>query len=331
LIARARWLAAAAIAAVLAALQGCASRGPILEQQLNAESPRQVDLGATPFFPQQQYQCGPAALAMVLAASGVGVTPDDLVGEVYIPERHGSLQPEMIAATRNYDRLAVILDPKLDAVLREVAAGNPVLVLQNLGVSAVPFWHYAVVVGFDSERDALILRSGTDARKRTSAHRFSYSWSLAKNWAVIVVSPDTVPVTTTPEACLTAAAGLEAAHRTDAALVAYRAAHERWPDDVTAVLGIGNAHYAAHRLAEAEGAYRAALALAEHNAVARNNLAQVLLDRGNPEAALSEIQRAQSDLTDSRFTDMLTATEADIRRVLATRAPERPDKRADDK
>jgi tetratricopeptide (TPR) repeat protein len=317
----ARWRLAVAIAALLAVLQGCASRGPVIEQHLNTASPRAFELAATPFFPQQQYQCGPAALATVLAASGVSVSPDDLVGEVYIPERRGSLQPEMIAATRNYDRLALVLDPNLETVLQEVAAGNPVLVLQNLGVAAVPFWHYAVVVGFDSQRDALILRSGKDARKRVSAHRFIYSWSLAKSWAVIVVRPDVIPVTATPEAFLTGAAGLEAAHRTEAALAAYRAAHARWPDDVTAVLGIGNAHYAAHRLPEAEGAYRAALAIAEHNAVARNNLAQVLLDRGDPEAALDEILRARSDLSDARFTDMLAATEAEIRRALATRAP----------
>lgn len=320
-----------AISALLAALQGCATHGPVIEQHLDAAAPRQIELDATPFFPQREYQCGPAALATVLAASGVSVTPDDLVGQVYIPERHGSLQPEMIAATRSYDRLAMVLDPNLDTVLREVAAGNPVLVLQNLGVASVPLWHYAVVVGFDSEGDTLILRSGEDAQKHISAHRFTYSWSLAKSWAVIVVRPETVPVTATPEAFLAAAAGLEAAHRTEAALAAYRAAHEHWPDDVTAVLGIGNAHYAAHRLPEAEGAYRAALALAEHNAVARNNLAQVLLDQGDPEAALGEILRARSDLSDARFADMLAATEAEIRRALATRAPESPDKRAGDK
>ena len=57
----------------------------------------------------------------------------------------------MIAATRGYDRLAVVLDSSLDVVLREVSAGIPVLVLQNLGVASLPLWHYAVVVGFDSE------------------------------------------------------------------------------------------------------------------------------------------------------------------------------------
>jgi peptidase C39-like protein/tetratricopeptide repeat protein len=331
LCSQARWTSAATIVALVAAIEGCAGRGPVIEPHLDAAAPRQIELEATPFFPQREYQCGPAALATVLAASGVAVTPDDLTARVYIPERRGSLQPEMIAATRGYDRLAVVLGSSLDVVLREVSAGNPVLVLQNLGVASLPLWHYAVVVGFDSSSDALILRSGEDDRKRISAHRFASSWSLARNWAVVVVRPDTIPVTATPDAFVAAAAGLEAAHRSEAALTAYRVARERWPGDVTALLGIGNISYAAHRLPEAEDAYRAVLAVAEHNAVARNNLAQVLLDKGEPDAALSEILRARADLSDSRLAPMLATTESDIRRVLATPAPERPDKRAGNK
>jgi hypothetical protein len=64
--------------------------------------------------------------------------------------------------------------------------------------------------------------------------------------------------------------------------------------------------------------------------VARNNLAQVLLDRGDPQAALGEIVRARSDLSDPRLAPMLATTESDIRRALATTPPERRDKRAGD-
>ena len=45
--------------------------------------PSTLELRDTPFFPQEEYQCGPAALATVLAASGVAVSPDDLTGKVY--------------------------------------------------------------------------------------------------------------------------------------------------------------------------------------------------------------------------------------------------------
>ncbi|HKK22781.1 MAG TPA: hypothetical protein VJ947_03765, partial [Pseudohaliea sp.] len=66
---------------VLLFLAGCASVGvPVASL-----APAAVELDATPFFPQQRYQCGPAALATVLSASGVPVEPAALVDEVYIP------------------------------------------------------------------------------------------------------------------------------------------------------------------------------------------------------------------------------------------------------
>ena len=312
----------------LAAATGCVSRGPLVAPGLEARAPRQVELTQTPFFPQREYQCGPAALATVLAASGVNVTPDELTPRIYIPQRHGSLQPEMIAATREYDRLAVALEPNVEALLQEVAAGNPVLVLQNLGVRAVPLWHYAVVVGFDAARDSLVLRSGEDARERTSARRFIYSWDLARNWALVVVRPDNIPATATAASFAAAAAGLEAAHRYDAALAAYRAAHQRWPEDTTALLGIGNVQYATGHLLDAEQAYRQVLALSEHDAVARNNLAQVLLERGDAQSALVEVLRARSELADQRLAPMLAATEAEVRSALATPALARPNEHA---
>ena len=123
------------------------------------------ELTRVPFFPQERYQCGPAALATVLAAADVPVTAEELVPRVYLPVRRGSLQTEMIAATRQYDRVPYVLDPTLDAIAGEIQAGRPVLVLQNLGLRSLPRWHYSVVVGVDARRRELILRSLYGDRK----------------------------------------------------------------------------------------------------------------------------------------------------------------------
>jgi hypothetical protein len=80
-------------------LGGCASGGPQLEAIDTLGYPERVELTDTPFFPQREYQCGPAALATVLAASEVSVTADALVPEVFLPGRQGSLQSELLAAT----------------------------------------------------------------------------------------------------------------------------------------------------------------------------------------------------------------------------------------
>ena len=69
----------------------------MLEDQWSAEMPAAIELESTPFYPQDDYQCGPAALATLLGAAGRPSSPEALVDEVYIPARRGSLEPEMIA------------------------------------------------------------------------------------------------------------------------------------------------------------------------------------------------------------------------------------------
>ena len=54
----------------------------------------------------------------------------------------------MVAAARSRIRGA-FLKGGIHSVLPEIAAGNPVLVLQNAGWSWLPVWHYAVVIGYD--------------------------------------------------------------------------------------------------------------------------------------------------------------------------------------
>ncbi|HCD05301.1 MAG TPA: bacteriocin/lantibiotic ABC transporter, partial [Methylophaga sp.] len=110
--------------------------------QLNQQAfePRMVELEDVPFFPQTQYQCGPAALATVMQYRGIDILPDTLTEQVYIPEKQGSLQIEMIAATRKQGLMPYPLAPDMEDLLTEVAAGNPVLVMQNLGYNWKPFW-----------------------------------------------------------------------------------------------------------------------------------------------------------------------------------------------
>lgn len=150
-------------------LTGCAS-APQTQQLLQTSSglPSHRELTDTPFFPQEQYQCGPAALATVLKHSGVETDASALIDEVYLPSRQGSLQIEILASSRRHNRLPFRIPPEMSALLEEIAAGNPVLVLQNLGLSWAPQWHYAVVVGFDLAHQEIILRSGTEARHRTN-------------------------------------------------------------------------------------------------------------------------------------------------------------------
>jgi hypothetical protein len=53
-----------------------------------------------PFYPQQEYFCGPTALSEVLNFYGNEYDPEKLVLEIFIPSKKGSLKIEMVSLTR---------------------------------------------------------------------------------------------------------------------------------------------------------------------------------------------------------------------------------------
>lgn len=271
--------------AVLFGLAGC---GLV---PLRIEAPAEpVELRDTPFFAQTEHHCGPAALATVLAAQGIAVTPEQLAPLIYTPGREGSLQAEMIAALRRYGRLPLRIAAQPEALIDALHAAYPVLVLQNLGLSRWPTWHYAVVVGYEPDGARFLLRSGTESRRQERARRFVGSWDRAQRWALVAATPDQVPSFATVEHWLAAAAPFESLGKRDVAETAYRAALVRWPDSALAWQALANVRYAANDKPEAERALREALRLAPDSVPARNNLANLLVERGCPRAARAQIE-----------------------------------------
>lgn len=266
-------------------LAGCAVARPVAFR-----APEQaLELAATPFFAQTEHHCGPAALATVLAADGLPVTPEQLAPLIYVPGRKGSLQAEMIAASRRFQRLPLRLGPAPDELIAALQAGRPVLVLQNLGLRRWPLWHYAVLVGYDPGRAQFILRSGITQRETTSAARFLASWELAGRWAMVLAEPAEIPPFARAENWLAAAAPFESLGQIALAERAYEAATLRWPESSLAWQAAANARYARADRAGAEQALRRALALTPQAAAARNNLANLLLERGCPGAARAQL------------------------------------------
>ncbi len=275
--------------AALGVLAACAT--PPMPQLGQSGLPAQAEVASVPFHPQTGNDCGPAALATVLGWSGVPAAPEEVADQVLTPGRAGSLGHDLVAAARRADRLAVPVHG-LEPLLGELAAGHPVLVLQNLGLDWYPQWHYAVAIGYDLEAGTLTLRSGEEAGQVMALTTFARTWQRAGQWALVVLPPDALPATADATSVLQAAAGLEQAGRHEAAAAAYAAALGRWPDSLAALIGLGNARYAAGQLAGAEAAFRTAVSFHPKEAAAWNNLAHVLAEKGDLGEAATAAKRA---------------------------------------
>lgn len=300
---------------------GCATQTRALLHEPQSQLPPRVELTTTPFFAQELFQCGPAALAMSLGASGIQVSPDELQPEVYIPAREGSLQPEMLAAARRHGALALTITPNLSALLTEVAAGHPVIVLQNLGLSWLPRWHYAVVVGYDLERKEILLRSGVTARQRMAMRTFEHTWARSQYWAILALAPGDLPADLNEKRITAAAMTFEKTAMPEQANRVFQAALKQWPDNLMLQLGLGNTAYLLGDLSAAEVTFRAASLRHPGNAPVLNNLATVLQEQGKLEEALTIARQAVAlggPLLDNAQTTLISI-QASIKAVSAAK------------
>lgn len=272
----------AACTLILLAIAGCSSTPQTrhLAEHPPADIATAKILSATPFIPQQAYQCGPAALAMTLADSGVAVAADDLVPMVYVPGRQGSFQVEMLAAARQYNRLPLSIETDLNSLLRWIDAGKPVLVLQNLGLDWYQKWHYAVVIGYDLGTREIILHSGTIANYRVSMALFERTWRRGDYWGLALLKPGELPVRENPQTYFLAAATLEETHPDADLLAIWRAGVESWPAFPPLAMALANHHYSRGNRDGARQGYQAIIRQHPTYLPAYNNLATLLTELG---------------------------------------------------
>ncbi len=317
--------ASAVCVAALLGLSGCAdlqqlrSGTPQVDALLAAPPaglPRAAMLADTPFFAQEVAQCGPAALATVLVQRGVATTPDALVAQVFTPGREGSLQVDMLTAARRAGQLAVRVQPRLVALLREVAAGRPVLVLINPALDVWPRWHYAVVVGYDLGAGTVTMRSGREREARWPLHTFMHAWQRSHQWGFVVSDPAQPPATATPSDLVDAVTAYARVQPPPSARVAYLAAQALQPRSPVLALGLAQTWADERQWPAAIAALEQAVAWGG-GAAALNNLAMVLWQSG--EAA--QVARARAvaqqavDAAQAREPAWLGVAQATLREV----------------
>ncbi|MBS7596762.1 peptidase C39 family protein [Pseudomonas sp. RC2C2] len=202
-----------AACAVSLALAGCASQPPSQLKSL----PQRVEIGSVPFYRGEANQSASMALAALLSQQGVRITPGLLDKPLGLPHNIDKLEDSIQRVGREYGMVVYPLDPRLDALLAQVAVGNPVLLRFQEGSA---FWsepRYALLVGYDRYKQRVLLRAGTNRRLLMEFDDFESAWQKQGSWAVLLQQPGQLPAQVDRQRWLKAANDLAQAGQEQAA------------------------------------------------------------------------------------------------------------------
>lgn len=257
-----------------ALLAGCAT-GPDLRGLRAADAPLHAHLEDVP------YTAGGAAgaLAMLLAGSEYGVSQDEIGQRLAA----GADADALLAVPRGFGRVSYPVGGSLTALLADIDAGLPVLVRLH---------DYAVVVGYDLERNEFIVHRADRRAARVPVESFDRAWRRHDRWAMVAAPPDTVPASVGVDAGIAAIHDYQRAVGAAAAGDAWIAATEQWPRHELAWFARGEAHGARGELAAARDAMLNAVHLEPTFEPAWLQLGRLFAELGERGNALSALRAA---------------------------------------
>lgn len=154
-----------------------------------AAAPAEGALLAVPFFPQEEYQCGPAAMASLLAYWGQPADPEAIAEAIYLPRLQGTLSLDLLLYAERLGLTARLLDASPEALKAALRTGRPVITLLNVGSRLVPTWHYVVVVGYADGPNAFVAHDGRHRERVFPYDDFAWRWQAAGRWGLLVEPP----------------------------------------------------------------------------------------------------------------------------------------------
>lgn len=170
-------------------LAGCAGTPSTALQGL----PQRVELSSVPFYRGNANHSAAMALAAILSQQGAPITPGLLDQPLNLPTGIDSLDTSIPRVARDYGRVVYPLDKRLDALLTQVAAGNPVLVRYQDGSAWWSEPRYAVLIWYDRYKQRVLMRAGMQRRLVMAFDDFASAWAKEGRWAILVQPPGELP------------------------------------------------------------------------------------------------------------------------------------------
>jgi tetratricopeptide (TPR) repeat protein len=148
------------------------------------------------------------------------------------------------------------------------------------------------VIGFDLDRQLVILRSGETKREAMKIATFYEFFKKGGYWKLIAVPTTMVPPGVTEATYLKAAYDLEQTLDDEIVQIAYETAVKQWPDSLLVKLASANYFFDKYHYEIAYDLYDAVLKKDPDDPIALNNMAETLYYLGEFDEALSFIERA---------------------------------------
>lgn len=141
-----------------------------------------------PFFPQNEYMCGPAALASVIGYWGGKAGMKDVAKEVYEEKLKGTLPLDLFLYAKEKGFDAVYYKGSLADLKEKIDGGTPLILFLNLGYETYPVGHYIVVVGYSERSMAVMAHSATTEEEVFTYDDLLESWSKT-GFSTLLVRP----------------------------------------------------------------------------------------------------------------------------------------------
>jgi len=280
------------ILCLLLLLSACQT--PPQTQQLFTNPPaiaKQHQIAQVPFYPQQDFFCGPTTLAEVANFYGLNTTPDIIAPNTFTPGLQGTLQIEMAAATRQLGLVAYEQRGTLSQLLSLIAEDIPIIVLQNNSISWLPQWHYAVVIGYDLVTQEVILHTGVTAEHRLNIATFERTWQRGNYWMLAMLPSSQASKHLEPFLYTKACQDLLNTQQITAGIAALTTATQHWPDYWLPYFLLAN-HYLTTEPLLAAHWFAQGWHVAQHEIAYLNNYAVLLSQLACHQSASALLQRA---------------------------------------
>jgi ABC-type bacteriocin/lantibiotic exporter with double-glycine peptidase domain len=143
-------------------------------------------IDGVPFVRQTSEDCGPAALAGVMAFHGRQPDLAAITAAVYLPKLGGTLPMDLERYAKEAGLRTDAASGTLDALRRTIRNNEPVICLLDLGFGPYRAPHYVTVIGFDDVNRLVIMHDGEAPDRTMGYEKFGKVWKRAGNWMIVV-------------------------------------------------------------------------------------------------------------------------------------------------